>query len=332
MIVRFASGGIHLPDLGLWLDPTARKTGDEKVFVSHGHTDHLGSHREVILTEPTAWFMHARRGGKRLEHILSFQQPMDLQHQGNSFRLTLLPAGHVLGSAMAFLETTGQSLLYTGDFKLRPGRAAELCAPRHADVLIMETTFGRPQYQFPDPEKIMAEVIAFCRDTLAQGGTPLLLAYALGKSQELLHGLVRSELPIMVHDQIRKMLHIYEHFGQHFPPWTEYDPAAAAGKVLLWPPHANRTGLLSAIGPVRTAIVTGWALDSSCRYRSGTDAAYPLSDHADFPELIAMVQQVKPRKVLTLHGFAADFAQTLRELGFDARALSEDDQLWLPLG
>ncbi|HEY0456934.1 MAG TPA: ATP-dependent DNA ligase, partial [Verrucomicrobiae bacterium] len=59
--------------------------------------------------------------------------------------------------------------------------------------------------------------------------------------------------------------------------------------------------------------------------------AFPLSDHADFPDLIEMVRRVKPKQVFTLHGFAADFAQTLRNLGFDAQALSEDEQMALPL-
>src|SRR6185369_5540614 len=82
---------------------------------------------------------------------------------------------------------------------------------------------------------------------------------------------------------------------------------------------------------VRLAVLTGWAVDPSCRYRYGADAAFPLSDHADFPDLVELVKQVAPRKVFTLHGFAADFARHLRELGFDAQALSEAEQMMLPL-
>src|SRR5205823_1061388 len=81
----------------------------------------------------------------------------------------------------------------------------------------------------------------------------------------------------------------------------------------------------------RAAVLTGWAVDPNCRFRYQTDAAFPLSDHADFPELIELVKRVGPKRVFTLHGFAADFAQTLREIGFEARALSEEEQLALPL-
>jgi DNA ligase-1 len=101
--------------------------------------------------------------------------------------------------------------------------------------------------------------------------------------------------------------------------------------VLICPPLSNLSGVLRKLGRVRTAVLTGWAVDPNCRFRYQTDAAFPLSDHADFTDLVEFVKRVGPKKVFTLHGFAADFAQTLRELGFDARALSEEEQLSLPL-
>ena len=142
---QFIRGGVLLPQLGLWLDPQERQIGRERVFVSHAHSDHTGRHREVILTEPTARLMQARLGGRRIEHRLRFGERREFAHDDLPFHLTLLPAGHILGSAMAFVEVGGKSLLYTGDFKLKPGLTAEPCAPCRADILIMETTFGRPK-------------------------------------------------------------------------------------------------------------------------------------------------------------------------------------------
>src|SRR5581483_5683238 len=124
---------------------------------------------------------------------------------------------------------------------------------------------------------------------------------------------------------------LYEQFGHCFPPYEPYQSGAARGKVLLCPPHVVGSAMLRNLGRSRTAILTGWAVDPNCRYRYQCDAAFPLSDHADFPQLLELVKQVRPKKVYTLHGFAADFARTLRELGFDARALSENEQLALSL-
>ena len=120
---------------------------------------------------------------------------------------------------------------------------------------------------------------------------------------------------------------IYETFGVRFPEYQVIAAHSAKGKVLIIPPNAHRVELTSHLGRVRLAVITGWAIETSCRFRYQCDAAFPLSDHADFDDLIEFVKQVAPRKVYTLHGFAADFAQTLRDRGFDAHALSEPDQL-----
>jgi Cft2 family RNA processing exonuclease len=323
-------GGICLPELEFWLDPSRRRAGPERVFISHGHADHLGYHREVILTPPTAWFMHARIGGKRLEHVLDYRQAREFTLGRTPCRLTLLPAGHVLGSAMLLLEAKGKSVLYSGDFKLFSALAAEACEPVPADVLIMETTFGRPGYRFPSGEQLLPAIREFCELTLHQGLTPVLLGYSLGKCQEIMLLLKDTGLKLMLQEQVHKITRIYEHFDVVFPPYEKYDPAQTPGRVIIWPPQIKRNDLQQSTSGLRTAIFTGWAIDSGCRYRCRTDAAFPLSDHADFEQLLEFVRRVRPKKVLTVHGFAADFAQTLREQGYDAQALSEPEQLSLP--
>src|SRR3954451_16777469 len=80
-----------------------------------------------------------------------------------------------------------------------------------------------------------------------------------------------------------------------------------------------------------TAVLTGWGLDPGAKFRYQCDAAFPLTDHADYPDLVRYVELVQPQRVLTLHGFAAAFAQDLRSRGFDAWALSEENQLELEL-
>ena len=331
---QFVRGAIHFPELALWLDAHSARGHGERVFVSHAHSDHTGSHREVILSEGTGRLMQARVGGKRVEHILPFLEPRRFEGPGEPFQITLLPAGHILGSAMSLIECSGQSLLYTGDFKLKPGLSAEACNPSRAfrcDILVMETTFGRPQYRFPPASEVLREIVRFCEEALRDDEVPVLLCYSLGKSQELLAGLADSGLPVMLHSAAHEMTKIYEQLGQFFPPYEVFDPVSSRGKVLICPPNALKTFADKLPGLTRTAVVSGWAMDTSCRYRHRVDAAFALSDHADFPDLIEFARRVQPKRVYTLHGHAADFAQTLRELGFDAQALSENDQLQLPL-
>jgi DNA ligase-1 len=328
---EFVEGSLHLPALGLWLDAHRPQRGPEQVFVSHAHSDHVAAHREVILSEPTARLMQARLPGKRLEKVLKFGESAELAHKGVVFNITLLPAGHIFGSAMALVEAGGQSLLYTGDFKLRGSLSAEACDPRQADVLVMETTFGRPQYYFPPRETVMKAVVRFCREALDNDETPVLLGYSLGKSQELLCGLGDAGLPIMLHDSIDQFTRIYQQFGHIFPPYRKFNPEQARGNVLMCPPHVANSAIIRGLGTVRTAVLTGWAVDPNCRFRYQCDAAFALSDHSDFPELVEFVERVQPKEVYTLHGFAADFARTLRDMGYSAHALSEQEQLTLAL-
>ncbi|HSU56190.1 MAG TPA: ATP-dependent DNA ligase [Candidatus Dormibacteraeota bacterium] len=329
--LEFVAGSVHLPELGLWLDAHEPETGPERVFVSHAHSDHTAAHREVILSAPTSRLMQARVPGERLEHVLEFGETREFTYAGKMFRIKLVPAGHIFGSAMALLEYAGRTLLYTGDFKMRRGLSAEPCEPVPADELIMETTYGRPQYLFPPTEQVLKGVVRFCRESLDNDETAVLLGYSLGKSQELLCSLGDAGLPLMLHGTVFRMTQIYEQFGHCFPRYERYESGTARGKVLLCPPNVVNSAMLRNLGRKRTAILTGWAVDPNCRFRYQCDAAFPLSDHADFNDLQELVKQVQPKRVYTLHGFAAEFADTLRRQGIDAQALSEDEQLGLGL-
>lgn len=312
--------GVWLPQIGWWLDAQARAAHS---FVSHAHSDHIARHREVLCSPATARLLHARLPGRREETLLPFGRAHALEFGATA---TLHPAGHILGSSQILLETEEHgSLLYTGDFKLRPGLAAEPCVTPHADVLIMETTFGLPQYVFPPESVVIAGIIEFCRRALTDGITPVLLCYSLGKSQEVLRALAPAGLPVMLHAETLRLTRICEQLGQVFPAYRDFAGNEAAGHVVICPPHAQ--GLLKRLPARRTAVVTGWALDSGAIYRFRADAAFPLSDHAGFDDLITFVERVQPGRVLTLHGYAREFAQTLRARGWDAMAIGQGNQL-----
>ncbi|HAB17942.1 MAG TPA: MBL fold metallo-hydrolase [Verrucomicrobiota bacterium] len=329
---QFVREAVYLPDLALWLDAHHRVGPNERAFVSHAHSDHTAAHARVIVSPPTQQLMRARVPGEREEHVLEFGRQYSMSEFGHSEAagaITLLPAGHILGSAMAWIEAADKTFLYTGDFKLRRGFCAEACEPRRADVLVMETTFGRPRYIFPPAAETMAGVVRFCCETLASGATPVLLGYSLGKAQEILTGLSDAGLPIALSPPVAKITEIYEALGRRFPSYTALNSNLVGGRVILAPPQSSLNALRRQFGPCRVAVLTGWAIDSNCQYRYRADAAFPLSDHADFAELVEFVQQVQPRQVYTLHGFACDFAAHLRRLGFDARALGRTEQLEL---
>ena len=223
------------------------------------------------------------------------------------------------------------SLLYTGDFKLRPSRAAETCIVPRADVVIMETTFGLPRYVFPPQEQIEAGLVTFCRQALADKVTPVHYAYSLGKTQEVLQIVGRAGLPVALHSHSHKLTKRYAELGHQLPPYTLLDPSNYAGNVVIAPPMTGHLEPLTWINPKRTALVSGWAIDRSAIYQNRVDAAFPLSDHADFPDLLRFVEQVQPKVVYTVHGFTKEFAATLRQRGLEAWALGQQNQMDLAL-
>ena len=262
--------GILLPELDLWLDPQDQR---DTAFVSHAHSDHIGNHREVILSEITAKLMAIRLPGRRVEHSLPFRSPMHFR----GATVTLLPAGHIFGSAQVHINFGGETLLYTGDFKLRKGISAEPIQWLHADTLIMETTYGLPRYVFPPVEEVIAEIAKFCVESLEENLVPILFGYSLGKAQEILAALHGSGLRILLAPTVYKLTRLYEALCRPLPEYFPYDESRTAGSVVICPPTANRTRLVQRIKNRRTAMLTGWALDPATIHRYQCDAAYPLS-------------------------------------------------------
>lgn len=318
MEVTFQSG-IYLPEIDFWMDPTRAK---RRAFVSHAHGDHVGKHDQFIVSPGTAAL---------LDHRYRPRGQMIEQHFGErrdfgEFALTLYPAGHVLGSAQALIEHQDRRLLYSGDLKLSPSHTAEACDVPEADTLVMECTFGRPRYVFPPVQEVIAGILAFCRYTLAQGETPVLFAYSLGKGQEVLRCLTGAGLPVALHATTHGVTEVYRRLGVEFPIHSKLDEATLRDMVLICPPQTKRAALFQSIHRPRTAMITGWAVDRAARWRYGTDTAFALSDHADYNDLIQYVELVKPKRVYTVFGFDGEFAADLRTRGYDARPLKGDMQ------
>lgn len=320
--------GVHLPDAGIWLDPRDRHP---LAVVSHAHGDHIARHDAVVCTEPTHRILVHRTARRRRPgaqgRLLGYGEPLEI---GEAV-VTLHPAGHVLGSAQVLVRHRGVRVLYSGDIRLRGGRTAEPIEHVEADVLIVESTFGRPQYRFPDPATVVAAICDFCVAVVAAGGVPVLLGYALGKGQELLACLREAGLPIVLHPALHAVTEIYRELGVSLPPALRWDGHVPAGGVLIWPPHLRATRAVRGLERVRVASVTGWAVDRDHALHMGVDAAFPLSDHADFEELCLYVERSRARLVYTVFGKAEDFAHQLRRRGVDAQPLAAEQQLALAL-
>jgi len=317
--------GIFLPEINWHLD--ARKPASN-VFISHAHFDHFGNHPSVLCSEGTARLLKARMPGERKWKTYGFQESFEISPNVKGM---LYPAGHIPGSSMLLLEKEGETLLYTGDFKLGLNLSAEACIVPKADTLIIETTYGVPKYAFPPISEVKKEILQFCHETIDDRHLPVLFGYSLGKAQEALKCLEGSGLKILLHPQVLKMTQACEDIGFSFPSYSEFRYEEAKECVVIAPPLPEDSKWLTGIPNHRTAMLSGWALDSYSYHSKGSDRAFPLSDHADFLDLLEFVAQVNPKIVYTTHGFAQEFAQTLRDRGINAFELGAQNQLGLEL-
>jgi len=320
--------GLYLPEMDFWLDPWEAK---DSAFVSHAHADHFSRHGKALCSSMTGLLLR-----KRFHMAEGRLETMDFGEivERDGFRLRLLPAGHIAGSAMLHVtrKKDGATVLYTGDFKVRKGRTSQEVTFLQADTLIMETTFGLPHLVFPNQMEVEAAVLRFVNDAFTDGETPVLFGYSLGKAQEALALLAEHGIPVLSHPKVAEMTDACREAGLDLPEPVLFEGFGRSGHVIIAPPNAMRAKLLRSLKNQRTAMLTGWALQAGSFYRYRVDEVIPMSDHADHPGLMECIARVRPKRVLTVHGFAKEFAAELREKGIEAWCAMGGDQLELSLG
>jgi Cft2 family RNA processing exonuclease len=325
--------------LDLWIDSMRMRS---RCYVSHGHSDHARIHETIVTTPHNAEVCRVRLSRKgRTEARTALgpsADPFEISYETYRYnepwtegehRLTMFSAGHVLGSAQLMIESESGSFVYTGDFKLGRAYTCEPAEVKKCDVVLMECTYGRPQYVFPSRDEVEDAMIEFATKALEDGCAPVFYAYSLGKAQEAMAILGKASIPLTAHGAVFNIARVYEACGVKLPPYAKYDAATYDGtSALIWPPSGKTLPAALRSKPARRAALTGWALDRGARYALGADAAFALSDHADFPALLRYLEIAQPRKVLLNHGWR-DFVWRLRRMGIDAEYLDEHQQLAL---
>lgn len=317
-ITKAGYHGIQLPQFNIGFDYSGSRA--EHVFISHAHADHMPRNRnvDVFCTENTYKLMQ-KRGYKGNATVLKFGETLELP----TSKVTLYPAGHILGSAMVYVETDEGSVLYTGDYRTPPSPASEgFECPDSVDHFITEATFSLPIYRWAGHDELTDEVTGFAKHTLEEGYTPVFLAYNLGKAQEVMHMLSSLDHPIQIHGAGYKLCEVYEEAGIELGNYESYDRETCEGKILVTTNSALNNGFASNVKKKRLAYCSGWAARESSRTQLTVDKLIPLSDHLDFFELIELCKKLDPTKVHITHTPNAKVVQHyLDELGIVSRFL-----------
>lgn len=239
------------------------------------------------------------------------------------FRATLYPAGHILGSAMIFIETSEGNLLYTGDYRTPPSPATEgFSIPEKVDVFVTEATFALPIYRWKPYEVLAGLLRDFANLSLEDGYTPVFLGYNLGKAQELMHLLAPLEWKIQIHGAGYAMCSVYEEEGIELGDYEPYDRTTCEGKILITTSSALNNGFASNVKRKKIAYCSGWASVEARRTQMNVDKMIPISDHLDFFELIELCKKLNPGKVYLTHSPNPEVVQFyLEKSGIESEAL-----------
>jgi len=306
--------GLILTKARLAIDVRRRQP---RAFISHAHSDHIARH-ELALCTPATADLYQLRLGPRTTLAMPYRQAIEW----GGLRLSTYPADHCLGSAMLLAEDGDKSLLYTGDFKLGESATAERAELPHADILVIESTYGTPQYRMPPREEAINQLITLVRQTLDDGAAPVIQAYILGKAQEITRLLTAADIPVLQHRKIFEVSRIYEQYGVSLGRYELFTGQVTPGWALIVPPGM---GWVHQLDRQVSFVVTGWAVDPGAKYRFHVDHSIPLADHADYDELFEAVNRVAPRIVYCTHG-PESFVDRLLEAGHDAHPLGRPMQ------
>lgn len=322
-ILKAGYNGILLPAYDIAFDFSTPRA--QHIFVSHAHSDHMPRSSDTpVYCTPNTFRLMQKRGYRDEARVLDFGQTVSLP----AAEVTLFPAGHILGSAMVYVQTDEGSVLYTGDYRTPPSPATEgFECPEQVDYLITEATFSLPVYRWAPYDELIAEVRQFAIRSLKEGNTPVFLAYNLGKAQEVMHMLAPTGLPVQIHGAGYKLCEVYEEAGIELGNYGPYHRDTCEGKVLVTTNSAINNGFASNVKDKRLAYCSGWAARESSRTQLTVDRLIPLSDHLDFFELIALCQRLHPRRVDITHTPNAGVVQHyLDELGIRSRFLDLESE------
>jgi putative mRNA 3-end processing factor len=331
--------GLYCPPGDFYIDPWRPV---DRAVITHAHADHSRrGHAHYLAAAPAEGVLRTRLGDEIDLQTLAYGETID--HFG--VRLSLHPAGHVLGSAQVRLEHGGRVWVASGDYYVA-GASADArednltCAPFEpvrCHCFITESTFGLPIYRWQPQAELFAAIDDWWRGNAEAGRASLLMGYSFGKAQRILTGVDASIGPLIVHGAVEPLNRAYRAAGVAIPPTqlvTEIaDKALTRRALVVAPPSVQGSAWTRRFGDYSDAFASGWMMLRGARRRRSVDRGFVLSDHADWPGLQRAIGATGAERVIVTHGYEAVMVRWLEEQGLEASAFateygdSDDDEL-----
>ncbi|MER3471359.1 MAG: DNA ligase-associated DEXH box helicase [Chitinophagaceae bacterium] len=311
-LIEFTDKGLYCPEGDFYIDPWRPV---DRAVITHGHSDHARWGSKFYLTHHDTIPILQQRLGPNHYQGVSWNEPIYL----NGVRITLFPAGHIIGSSQIRVDHNGEIWVVSGDYKLENDGLSGQFEPVKCHNFITESTFGLPIYNWKPQQEIYASMQEWIRKNQAVSKASILIAYSLGKAQRILLPIAEVTDKIFVHGAVYNIHTALVNAGHQLPAVKRVTPETTKeelkGAVVIAPSSAEGTPWLRRFYPYEIGICSGWMQVRGNVRRKNADAGFTLSDHADWNGLITACKATEAECIYTTHGFQSIFTKYLNEQG-----------------
>lgn len=321
-LIEFTDCGLYCRQADMYIDPWKPV---DKALVTHAHSDHA------------RWGMKRYLAHRLSVPILQHRLGADIRAEGieygtvitvNGVRISLHPAGHILGSAQARFEYRGETWTASGDYKPGDDGFSGVFEPVKCQHFVTESTFGLPIYKWKPQAEVVEEINQWWRENRDAGITSVIGAYSLGKAQRLIQTLDHGIGKIYTHGAIEAINGIIRSNGTDLKPTVQVMPDTSkeetTGAMVIAPSSALGSTWMRRFVPYSTAMASGWMMLRGTRRRMNVDRGFALSDHADWDGLNASIRETGAENIYVTHGYTTAFARWLHENGYRAEVVKTD--------
>ncbi len=309
-LITFTDKGLYCQKGDFYIDPWKPV---DRAIITHGHSDHAYyGHKYYLCHIYTKPILQLRLGENNYQTI-GWNEPIYI----NGIKISLHPAGHIIGSSQVRIEIDNEVWVVSGDYKTEDDGISGKFEPIRCNAFITESTFGLPIYKWKPQQEIYDNVITWINKNKENGKTSVLLAYSLGKAQRILQAIKETTQTIFAHGAVFNMQKTLIENGWDLTPVERITPETPKellkGTVVIAPPSADGTPWMKKFNPHAVGVCSGWMQVRGNARRRNVDAGFALSDHADWDALLQAVKATGAERVFVTHGFQSAFSRYLNE-------------------
>ena len=314
-LVDFTSKGLYCSEGDFYIDPWQPVN---RAIITHAHSDHARWGSNYYLCHTASLPLLKLRLGDIAMEAIEWNEHINI----NGVKVSLHPAGHIIGSSQIRIEYNNEVWVVSGDYKIEDDGISGRFEPVKCNVFISESTFGLPIYNWKPQNEIFQNIRQWINDNRAFGKTSVLIAYSLGKAQRAMQCIRDSGIKIFLHGAVWNVHQALIDAGYDLPYAERVLPETSKesfkGNVVIAPPSADGTPWMKKFSPYSVGVCSGWMQVRGNVRRRNADAGFALSDHADWKGLMDAVKATGAEKVFVTHGFQAAFSRYLNEKGIEA--------------